>query len=67
MFTVPPTAQSLLSGLFPNCTYSPSYTLKGSTIGRYQGLRYVHLSYVYPNDHTRLTHMEGTCYYSMKL
>ncbi|XP_049580010.1 beta-1,4-N-acetylgalactosaminyltransferase 3 isoform X1 [Syngnathus scovelli] len=60
---VPLLDNSFLQGLLPNCLYKSSYTIR---IRRYQGIYYVQRSYVYPNDYTRLTHMEGlnSCVYS---
>ncbi|KAK3548189.1 hypothetical protein QTP70_005184 [Hemibagrus guttatus] len=67
-FKTPLLDKTRLWGLLPECFYRPSYTVKDRMIGRYQGLHYVHLTYVYPNDYTRLTHMENdnTCFYQMR-
>ncbi|MCJ8747347.1 hypothetical protein PDJAM_G00152420 [Pangasius djambal] len=64
-YKIPMMDQSRLEKVLPSCVYSPTYVVRDFPIARYQGLQFVYLSYVYPNDFTRLTHMEreNKCFY----
>ncbi|MGH0156899.1 UNVERIFIED_CONTAM: hypothetical protein FKN15_032561 [Acipenser sinensis] len=64
-FLTPMIEPTRLENLLPACLYSPTYVVKDFPIARYQGLQFVYLSFVYPNDFTRLTHMEteNKCFY----
>ncbi|TSK20005.1 N-acetyl-beta-glucosaminyl-glycoprotein 4-beta-N-acetylgalactosaminyltransferase 1 [Bagarius yarrelli] len=64
-YKIPMMNQSRLEKVLPSCVYSPTYVVRDFPIARYQGLQFVYLSYVYPNDFTRLTHMEkdNKCFY----
>uniref|UniRef100_A0A667WSX0 Hexosyltransferase n=1 Tax=Myripristis murdjan TaxID=586833 RepID=A0A667WSX0_9TELE len=57
-FYTPMIDPARLENVLPACLYSPTYVVKDFPIARYQGLQFVYLSFVYPNDFTRLTHME---------
>nr|XP_003461341.2 N-acetyl-beta-glucosaminyl-glycoprotein 4-beta-N-acetylgalactosaminyltransferase 1 isoform X1 [Cavia porcellus] len=64
-FLTPRMEPSSLESVLEPCTYAPTYVLKDFPIARYQGLQFVYLTFVYPNDYTRLTHMEteNKCFY----
>ncbi|NXN97076.1 B4GN4 acetylgalactosaminyltransferase, partial [Rhinopomastus cyanomelas] len=64
-FLTPAIEGSRVENVLVPCAYSPTYVVKDFPIARYQGLQFVYLSFVYPNDFTRLTHMEteNKCFY----
>ncbi|NXA55156.1 B4GN4 acetylgalactosaminyltransferase, partial [Nothocercus julius] len=64
-FLTPAIEASRVQNVLVPCAYSPTYVVKDFPIARYQGLQFVYLSFVYPNDFTRLTHMEtqNKCFY----
>ncbi|XP_004599285.2 N-acetyl-beta-glucosaminyl-glycoprotein 4-beta-N-acetylgalactosaminyltransferase 1-like isoform X1 [Ochotona princeps] len=64
-FLTPRVEPATVENVLEPCAYAPTYVVKDFPIARYQGLQFVYLSFVYPNDHTRLTHMEteNKCFY----
>ncbi|NXU19211.1 B4GN4 acetylgalactosaminyltransferase, partial [Pardalotus punctatus] len=64
-FLTPAIEASRVENVLVPCAYSPTYVVKDFPIARYQGLQFVSGWPVYPNDFTRLTHMEteNKCFY----
>ncbi|XP_077316866.1 N-acetyl-beta-glucosaminyl-glycoprotein 4-beta-N-acetylgalactosaminyltransferase 1 [Lithobates pipiens] len=64
-YMTPMIEESKVENVLVPCAYNPTYVVKDFPIARYQGLQFVYLTFVYPSDFTRLTHMEteNKCFY----